>query len=59
MWNAERFSEWTTMLPHKFHAETSFEARVQCAELEYPASSHSAQMVLAENYVGLRSDLDQ
>jgi len=53
VWKAERFSWWMTMLLHRLHPETSFEAQMQRAELDYLASSQAAQTVLAENYVGL------
>ena len=53
VWKAERFSWWMTTLLHKLHAETSFEAQMQRAELDYLASSRAAQTALAENYVGL------
>ncbi len=53
VWKAERFSWWMTMLLHRLHDETSFEAQMQRAELDYLASSRAAQTVLAENYVGL------
>ena len=42
----------TSML-HKLHEQTSFEAQMQLAELDYLASSRAAQTSLAENYVGL------
>ena len=53
VWKAERFSWWMTSMLHKFHDESSFEARMQAAELEYLFSSRAAQTALAENYVGL------
>jgi p-hydroxybenzoate 3-monooxygenase len=53
VWKAERFSWWMTMLLHRLHPETSFEAQMQRAELDYLASSRAAQTALAENYVGL------
>jgi p-hydroxybenzoate 3-monooxygenase len=53
VWKAERFSWWMTMLLHRLHAETSFEAQMQRAELDYLAASRAAQTALAENYVGL------
>jgi p-hydroxybenzoate 3-monooxygenase len=53
VWKAERFSWWMTTLLHKLHAEASFEAQMQRAELDYLASSRAAQTALAENYVGL------
>jgi len=53
VWKAERFSWWMTMLLHKLYDETSFEAQMQRAELDYLAGSRAAQTALAENYVGL------
>jgi p-hydroxybenzoate 3-monooxygenase len=53
VWKAERFSWWMTNLMHRLHEETSFEAQMQRAELDYLASSTAAQTALAENYVGL------
>lgn len=53
VWKAERFSWWMTTMLHKLHDETSFEAQIQLAELDYLASSRAAQTALAENYVGL------
>ena len=53
VWKAERFSWWMTMLLHKLHAPESFERQMQIAELDYLASSRAAQVMLAENYVGL------
>ena len=53
VWKAERFSWWMTSLLHRLHDETSFEAQMQLAELDYIASSRAAQTALAENYVGL------
>ena len=53
VWKAERFSWWMTTMLHQLHDETSFEAQMQLAELDYLASSRAAQTALAENYVGL------
>jgi p-hydroxybenzoate 3-monooxygenase len=53
VWKAERFSWWMTTMLHKLHPETSFEAQMQRAELDYLAGSRAAQTALAENYVGL------
>ena len=53
VWKAERFSWWMTTLLHRLHPKASFEAQMQRAELDYLASSRAAQIVLAENYVGL------
>ena len=57
IWKAERFSWWMTSLLHKFPNEVgydrAFENRMQEAEIAYLMSSHAAQTVVAENYVGL------
>jgi len=53
VWKAERFSWWMTTLLHRLHPDSSFEAQMQRAELDYLASSRAAQTALAENYVGL------
>jgi p-hydroxybenzoate 3-monooxygenase len=53
IWKAERFSWWMTTLLHRFPDQTTFEQRVQEAELEYVVSSTAASTALAENYVGL------
>ena len=38
---------------HKFPGQSSFDQKIQEAELEYLESSISSQRALAENYVGL------
>jgi p-hydroxybenzoate 3-monooxygenase len=53
VWQAERFSWWFTMLTHRFPEMDGFERRMQIAEFDYIRSSHAAQAMLAENYVGL------
>ncbi|RFB79528.1 4-hydroxybenzoate 3-monooxygenase [Methylovirgula sp. 4M-Z18] len=53
VWKAERFSWWMTHLLHRFPGATSFEQKIQEAELSYLFQSEAAQKVLAENYVGL------
>jgi p-hydroxybenzoate 3-monooxygenase len=53
VWKAQRFSWWLTSLTHRFPEASPFERRVQAAERAYLAGSRAAQMVLAENYVGL------
>jgi p-hydroxybenzoate 3-monooxygenase len=52
VWKAERFSWWFTAVTHRLH-DDSFARRLQRAEFDYLASSRAAQLVLAENYVGL------
>ncbi len=53
IWKAERFSWWFTMLTHRFPDQNAFDMRMQQAEIDYLKSSHAAQKVMAENYVGL------
>jgi len=53
VWKAERFSWWMTSVLHRFPETSSFEQRMQRAELEYLVNSRSAMAALAENYVGL------
>jgi p-hydroxybenzoate 3-monooxygenase len=53
VWKAERFSWWMTSTLHRFPERSSFEQRLQRAELDYLVSSRAAMTALAENYVGL------
>ncbi len=53
VWKAERFSWWFTSMTHRFPEMDGFDRRIQAAELAYIRGSAAAQMVLAENYVGL------
>ena len=53
IWKAERFSWSMTMLLHRFPDRSTFEERIQQAEVDYLFSSTQAQAVMAENYVGL------
>jgi p-hydroxybenzoate 3-monooxygenase len=52
VWKAERFSWWMTMLLHTF-PDSSFEQKMQLAELDYIFTSRTGASALAENYVGL------
>jgi p-hydroxybenzoate 3-monooxygenase len=53
VWKAERFSWWFTSLLHRYPDMDPFGQRLQIAELNYIRGSRAAQLVLAENYVGL------
>jgi p-hydroxybenzoate 3-monooxygenase len=53
IWKAERFSWWMTQMLHRFPESSSFDLKIQAAELEYLFTSKSALTALAENYVGL------
>ncbi len=56
VWKAERFSWWLTTLLHRFPDTDPFARKMQIAELDYIARSRAAQIMLAENYVGLALD---
>lgn len=53
VWKAERFSAWLTSVLHKYPGQSSFDRRIQLAELDYLAGSEAAQTAFAENYIGL------
>ncbi|RPH53713.1 MAG: 4-hydroxybenzoate 3-monooxygenase, partial [Lysobacterales bacterium] len=53
VWRSVRFSCWMTSLLHRFPGEDSFNTRIRAIELEYLFGSPAAQVVFAENYVGL------
>jgi p-hydroxybenzoate 3-monooxygenase len=56
VWRAQRFSWWMTSMLHRFPHHTSFERRMQLAELDYITGSRAGMTTLAENYVGLPFD---
>jgi p-hydroxybenzoate 3-monooxygenase len=53
VWKAQRFSAWMTSMLHRYPGTSSFEERLQLAELDYVTGSRAASASLAENYVGL------
>ena len=53
VWRAERFSWWMTTLMHNFPTSSSFDRKMQLAELDYLVHSEAASKAMAENYVGL------
>lgn len=53
IWKAVRFSWWMTTMLHRFPQATSFDQRIQEADLAYLVSSKAAMTSLSENYVGL------
>ena len=53
VWKAVRFSWWMTSMLHRFPRAGDFDQKIQEAELDYLTHSRAAEMVLAENYVGL------
>ena len=54
VWRAERFSAWLTGVLHRFPKQTSFDRRMQLAELDHLATSTGAQAAFVENYAGVR-----
>ena len=53
VWKAVRFSWWMTTMLHTFPDQTEFEHRMQETELDYLASSPTAQAAMAEQYCGI------
>ncbi|CEJ11418.1 p-hydroxybenzoate hydroxylase [bacterium YEK0313] len=53
IWKAVRFSWWMTTMLHRFPQATTFDQRIQEADLAYLVSSRAAMTSLSENYVGL------
>ncbi|MEO5706426.1 MAG: 4-hydroxybenzoate 3-monooxygenase [Alteraurantiacibacter sp.] len=53
VWQCERFSWQLTKLMHRFPDDGPFERAMQVAELDHIASSRTAKLDIAENYVGL------
>jgi p-hydroxybenzoate 3-monooxygenase len=53
IWKAERFSAWLTSILHRYPDHTSFDRRIQLADLDYLMTSTAAQTAFAENYIGL------
>jgi len=53
IWKSSRFAWYLTSLTHQFPEDDEFRRKMQIAELDYIASSRTAQMIIAENYIGL------
>jgi len=53
IWKAERFSWSMTKLLHTFPEQSEFDLRMQDADIDFLRENEAAQVVLAENYVGL------
>jgi p-hydroxybenzoate 3-monooxygenase len=58
VWKVTRYSNYMTSLLHRFDTHSTFERRVQQAELEYVAGSLAARTTIGENYVGLPFEED-
>ena len=52
IWRAERFSAWLTSVLHRFPGRTSFDRRMQIAELDQLVSSSAARAAFVEAYTG-------
>ena len=52
IWRAERFSAWLTSVLHRFPDASSFDRRMQLAELDQLASSAAARAAFVESYAG-------
>ena len=57
VWKAQRFSWWMTSTLHRSPDENAFDHQRQIADLDYLTSSHAAMTSLAEQYVGLPSEV--
>jgi p-hydroxybenzoate 3-monooxygenase len=57
VWKAQRFSWWMTSTLHRFPDENEFDHQRQIADLDYLTSSRAAMTSLAEQYVGLPSEV--
>jgi len=57
VWKAQRFSWWMTTLLHRLPEENAFDHQRQLADLDYLTSSRAATTSLAEQYVGLPSEV--
>ena len=53
VWKAERFSWWFSTLLHRFPDQSTFDLKVQRADLELLRDNETARKSMAENYVGL------
>jgi p-hydroxybenzoate 3-monooxygenase len=54
VWRVQHFSWWMTSMLHRVADASSFEQRLQRAQLDYVTRSEAGALTLAENYVGLR-----
>ena len=57
VWKAQRFSWWMTSTLHRSPDETAFDHQRQIADLDYLTSSRAAMTSLAEQYVGLPTEV--
>jgi p-hydroxybenzoate 3-monooxygenase len=53
VWRVQHFSWWMTSMLHRARSPSTFEERLQKAQLDYVTTSEAGARTLAENYVGL------
>jgi len=53
VWKVQRFSWWFSSLMHRFPDQSSFDRKMQLAEIAFLRDNQAAQQAMAENYVGL------
>ena len=53
VWKAERFSWWFSSLMHRYPDQSTFDIKMQVAEIEFLRTNRAAQIAMAQNYVGL------
>ena len=56
VWQTQQFAGWMTAMLHRFPEASSYEVRIQRAELEHVCASRAAAANLAEQYVGLPNE---
>jgi p-hydroxybenzoate 3-monooxygenase len=54
VWRVQHFSWWMTSMLHRVAGASTFEQRLQRAQLDYVTRSEAGARTLAENYVGLK-----
>jgi p-hydroxybenzoate 3-monooxygenase len=55
VWRVQHFSWWMTSMLHRAAGASTFERRLQRAQLDYVTRSEAGARTLAENYVGLKN----
>ena len=55
VWRVQHFSWWMTSMLHRVAGASTFEQRLQRAQLDYVTRSEAGTRTLAENYVGLKN----
>lgn len=53
VWQTEWFSWWFSSLMHRYPEQSTFDIKMQVADLEFLRSNRAAKVAMAQNYVGL------